>query len=203
MKARYSYFLVALTMVSALIGGAIGAQTVAVADGQGQTALPQNATRFENGPASFSPLVKAVKPAVVNISISGHVQTQQFQGPPGFPEGSPFEQFFRDYFGGRGPDGSPGPFSGPRVWSSPSPEFKAVGSGFIISADGLVVTNNHVIDHADEIEVVLQDGTRYSATIQGRDAKTDLALLKLDTDDELPNVELGSSENAEVGDWVV
>ena len=77
------------------------------------------------------------------------------------------------------------------------------GSGFIISEDGYVVTNNHVIEHAEEIDVVLQDGTRYSAVVQGRDPKTDLALLKVEADQDLPYVELGSSQAAEVGDWVL
>ena len=131
------------------------------------------------GPGSFSELVKTVKPAVVNISITGRApgrSAQPFGGQEfrGFPEGSPFEEFFREYFGNRGSfGGQPGMRE-----RSVAPEFRAVGSGFIISDDGYVVTNNHVIEHAEEIEVVLQDGTRYEATVQGRDPKTDLALAE-------------------------
>jgi serine protease Do len=78
-----------------------------------------------------------------------------------------------------------------------------VGSGFIISPDGYVVTNNHVVEHAAEIGVVLQDGSHYEATVKGRDPKTDLALLKVTTDASLPYVELGDSDSARVGEWVV
>jgi serine protease Do len=158
---------------------------------------PQNAGVFDTPErTSFRELVKAVKPAVVNVSISGHMpgSVPQFR----FPEGSPFEEFFQQYFGqrGLGPNGDMG-------GRGPAPEFHAVGSGFIISPDGLVVTNNHVVDHAEEIDVILQDGKHYSATVKGRDPKTDVALLQLDTDDVVPYVELGNSDDAEVGDWVL
>ena len=194
MKARISWTIVAL--VAALITGALGTQAIALPDPDtDQASMRSSVNVFGAGPESFADLVKAVKPAVVNISISGRSPKrgpQPFRGP-GFPEGSPFSDFFREHFGG--------PNMGGR--SGPAPEFRAVGSGFIISADGLVVTNNHVIEHAEEIDVVLQDGTRYSATVQGRDPKTDLALLQMDADTDLPYVELGSSDDAEVGDWVL
>ncbi len=193
--------LIAAAVVAALTAGAVGSQAIAlpgndepVNAGIVADAGEQNALML--GPASFSELVKAVKPAVVNISISGRTQKHPgFNGPEfrGF-EGSPFDEFFREYFGNRGQ------FQGQR---GPVPEFRAVGSGFIISADGYVVTNNHVIEHAEEIDVVLQDGTRYSAVVQGRDPKTDLALLKVEAEAALPYVELGSSQAAEVGDWVL
>jgi serine protease Do len=78
-----------------------------------------------------------------------------------------------------------------------------LGSGFIISEDGVVITNNHVVQGADEIEIVFQDGKRYPATVTGQDQKSDIAVLKIDTDTPLPYVGFGDSDTAEVGDWVV
>jgi serine protease Do len=194
MKSKHKLFLTTVAVVGVLISGAIGTQAIALPE------QAESATSIVNpGPVSFAGLVRTVKPAVVNISISGHARGPQ--GPQGSPfggpsygQGSPFDEFFREHFGAR-----PEMRGGRRQ----APEFRAVGSGFIISADGQVVTNNHVIEHAEEIDVVLQDGTRYSATVLGRDPKTDLALLQIEGEVDLPFVELGSSENAEVGDWVL
>jgi serine protease Do len=153
---------------------------------------------FRDGPASFSELVERVKPAVVNISTTGKAPAiAGMRGGqhhmPELPEGSPFRELF-PHFGGR--PGQPG-------GGEAEQELRSVGSGFIISADGLVVTNNHVIEHADTIEVILQNGTRYPATVKGRDPKTDLALLDVETEEPLPFVELTKSDDAKVGDWVV
>jgi serine protease Do len=195
--------LIAAAVVAALTAGAVGSQAIALPDDDKPvnaeiTAEPMEQNAYSLGPASFSELVKAVKPAVVNISISGRAPGRHSFGPQEFRgfEGSPFDEFFREYFGNRGQ------FQG-QSRRGPAPEFRAVGSDFIISDDGYVVTNNHVIEHAEEIDVVLQDGSRYSAVVQGRDPKTDLALLKVDADEDLPYVELGSSQAAEVGDWVL
>jgi len=198
--------LIAAAVVAALTAGAVGSQAIALPGERepANAAIVAEAAEqntFSLGPASFSELVKAVKPAVVNISISGRSQGrtgQPFGGQEfrGFPEGSPFDEFFKEYFGNRGQFGG-------QSQRGPAPEFRAVGSGFIVSEDGYVVTNNHVIERAEEIDVVLQDGTRYSAVVQGRDPKTDLALLKVEADEDLPYVVLGSSEAAEVGDWVL
>lgn len=197
MKSRQKNLLVAAAVAAALGIGAVGGQAIALPGGNQEPApldVPQIAPMHQG----FSALVKAVKPAVVNVSISGHAPEMAVPGFR-FPEGSPFEEFFQQYFGSRGPSG-PGQGFPDR---GPAPEFQAVGSGFIISPDGLVVTNNHVIERAEKIDVILQDGKRYSATVQGRDPKTDIALLKVDTDETLPYVELGDSSGAEVGDWVV
>ncbi len=148
----------------------------------------------------FSHLVKAVKPAVVNISTISHAKPSSGNTPHfgnrNAPELEDFmkrffgEEFFGEQFGGR--EGTPR-----------TRETRALGSGFIVSEDGIVVTNNHVIDGADEIEVVFQDGKRYPATIKGTDQKTDIAVLKIDTDRPLPYVSFGDSDTAEVGDWVL
>ncbi len=157
-------------------------------------------TGVQYGPPSFADLAERVEPAVVSITVSGKTDVaakmngQQHQRPQ-FPEGSPFGEFF-EQFRNRAP-GMPGGDN------SAQREFQGVGSGFIISPDGYVVTNNHVVEHATEIGVILQDGTRYEATIKGRDPKTDLALLKVNTDESLPYVELGDSDSARVGEWVV
>lgn len=205
MKARYRKTLLSMAVAAAVAAGAVGGHAIALPDGDSAPAVSQDPSLFTPGPASFSELVKAVKPAVVNISVAGRASGGQ--GVPhggqeyrGFPEGSPFEDFFREYFGNRSPFGTEPQM---RSRQGNAPQFRAVGSGFIISADGYVVTNNHVIEHAEEIDVVLQDGSRYTATVQGRDSKTDLALLKVEADVELPYVLLGSSEAAEVGDWVL
>ena len=112
---------------------------------------------------------------------------------PELPEGSPFGDFFRHFFENmpQSPQGGEG-F-----------EVRGAGSGFIISEDGYIVTNHHVIDDADKIEAVMNDGTRYVATVKGIDSKTDIALLKIDADEPLPYVSFGDSDAAEIGDWVV
>ncbi len=157
-------------------------------------------TGVQYGPPSFADLAERVEPAVVSIAVTGKTDIaagmsgQQYQVPQ-FPEGSPFGDFFKQ-FGGRVP-GMPDAGKGAQS------EFQAVGSGFIISADGYVVTNNHVVEKATEIGVIMNDGSRYEATVKGRDPKTDLALLKIKTDAALPFVKLGDSNSVRVGEWVV
>lgn len=142
----------------------------------------------------FSELVEAVKPTVVNISVTGSVETPR-SGP--FGENMPFDDFFKRFFEGT-PEMMPEQNQTPRVRKT-----TAVGSGFIIDPDGLVVTNHHVIEGADSIEVVLHNGTRFPATIKGTDQRTDLALLKIESDTPLPFTIFGNSDAAKVGDWVV
>ncbi|MEM1075135.1 MAG: Do family serine endopeptidase [Pseudomonadota bacterium] len=138
-------------------------------------------------PASLAPLAEQISPSVVNITTSTNVS--QRTGPQGIvPEGSPFEEFFRDRNNGQ--DGRPRRSS-------------ALGSGFVISGDGYVVTNNHVIDGADEILVEFFNGDELSAEVIGTDPNTDIALLKVESDDPLPFVEFGNSDDARVGDWVI
>ena len=147
----------------------------------------------------FAELVKAVKPAVVNISVTGHVSSRN---PSRRGNGQPeFEEFFKRFFDDL-PEGHPQRPNGDRNQQYER-RTTAVGSGFIIDASGLVVTNHHVIEDADEIEVVFDDGTRIPATLKGADSKTDLALLEIDADQPLPYVVFGDSEAAEVGDWVI
>jgi len=180
-------------LLGALLAGTFGSSAFAVPD---QGADRGTLGQLPGGPPSFSGLVELVKPAVVNISIVGsRAASGQSMPQHQFPQGSPFDDMLRQFFQGR-----PGLQARP---NGPSPQFRAVGSGFIVSADGFVVTNNHVIERAEEIEIVMQDGERYPATVAGRDPKTDLALLKVVADFELPFVQLGDSDAARVGDWVL
>ncbi|HEV2303408.1 MAG TPA: DegQ family serine endoprotease [Stellaceae bacterium] len=153
-------------------------------------------------PASFADLVDKLIPAVVNISTVETLKPEQGGGDrspssqlPQFPPGSPFDQFFHNFFD-RGPSGQSRPEAAPRRASS-------LGSGFIVDPRGYIVTNNHVIAGADQITVILHDDTNLKATLVGRDKKTDIALLKVDAGKALPAVTWGNSEAARVGDWVL
>jgi len=138
---------------------------------------------------NFSDLADKVSPAVVNITTSTVVA--QGTGPsPIVPEGSPFEDFFRE-FRDRSNQGDR-----PRRTS-------ALGSGFVISEDGFVVTNNHVIESADEIIIEFFSGRELEAEVVGTDPKTDIALLKVEAEEPLPYVSFGDSDTARVGEWVM
>ena len=140
-------------------------------------------------PDSFAGLAEDISPAVVNITTSTVVATGANQTPL-VPEGSPFEDFFRE-FRDRSGEGNR-----PRRTS-------ALGSGFVISEDGYIVTNNHVIESADEIIIEFYEGGELEATVIGTDPKTDIALLKVNTDEPLDFVTFGDSDTARVGDWVM
>nr|WP_233712940.1 DegQ family serine endoprotease [Amaricoccus solimangrovi] len=150
-------------------------------------------------PGSFADLAEKLSPAVVDITTTTRV-AQVDRGPrPVLPPGSPFEEFFRDFMDRNGGPGGPGMPPGPR-----GPERStALGSGFIISADGYIVTNNHVIDGADEIRIEFLDGNSLPAKVVGTDTRTDVALLKIDSPDPLPFVHFGDSDKMRVGDWVM
>ena len=161
----------------------------------------------QTAPASFSELAKQVTPAVVAIATERTMPVGPMMGNgeamPGFPENSPFGEFFRRFFDENSPEFRGGPHSDRGQGAPRGPRAQALGSGFIITASGYVVTNNHVVDGADKVTVLLNDGAELAADIVGRDQKTDLALLKVKTDTSLPYVEFGNSDTAEVGDWVM
>ncbi len=142
-------------------------------------------------PDSFADLAEQISPAVVNITTTTTVAATGQQ--PVVPEGSPLEDFFRDFME-RQQQGRPD--QAPRRGS-------ALGSGFIISSDGYIVTNNHVIESADEVIVEFFEGGEAEAEIIGVDPKTDIALLKVDVDEPLTFVPWGDSDVARVGDWVM
>lgn len=141
-------------------------------------------------PEGFADLVEKISPAVVNITTTTTVAAPDPGLNPVVPEGSPFEEFFKNFRNGQGPQGR-------------QRRSQALGSGFIISEDGYIVTNNHVIEGADQITVELFSGRELEATIVGTDPKTDIALLKVESDDPLPYVNFGDSDRARVGDWVM
>ncbi len=141
-------------------------------------------------PDSFADLADKVSPAVVNITTSLVVEAPTGPGPI-VPKGSPFEDFFKDFNDQLGdPD-------------QQSQRSNALGSGFVISADGYIVTNNHVIEGADSIEVEFFSGERLDAKLVGTDLKTDIALLKVESPTPLPFVSFGDSDVMRVGDWVM
>jgi len=139
---------------------------------------------------SFANLVAAVKPAVVNISTTQEVKSSKFQLPEDSPLGDMLQQFL-------GPD-----WQKQFQQQNQQPEH-ALGSGFIIDPSGYIVTNNHVIDDASDIQVTLSDGTTVAAHVVGRDSKTDVALLKIPAPHPLPYLAFGDSRKAHVGDWVI
>ncbi len=141
-------------------------------------------------PGSFADLVEKLSPSVVSIASTTIIENNSQNQIPQFPEGSPFDEFFKDYFD-RDQRRSQRPMTG-------------LGSGFIISDDGIIVTNNHVIEGADEITVILSDETEYTAQLLGRDPKADIAVLKIDPENyKLTSVEWGDSEDMRVGDWSI
>ncbi len=140
-------------------------------------------------PATFADLVDQVGDAVVNITTSAVVAGRQ--GPaPMVPEGSPLEDFFNDFLDRQNPEQAPR-------------RSQALGSGFVISEDGFIVTNNHVIEGADEILIEFRSGITLEAELVGTDPNTDIALLKVEPETSLPHVPFGDSQAMRVGDWVM
>lgn len=152
------------------------------------------------GPEGFSDLAEKVRPAVVNIATEQRVAAGprgpgEFQIPPGL-RGSPFEEFLRRFMQ------PPGQGEGPSE-PGPGPRASALGSGFIIDSSGYVVTNSHVVREAGKVTVTLHDGSKLDARVVGRDDKTDVALVKVETERPLPFVTWGDSDATKVGDWVL
>lgn len=166
----------------------------------GAASMLSSAPAFARGPDGIADIAEKVIDAVVNISTSQTIEANKGGAMPQLPPGSPFEEFFDDFFKNRrGPPGKGGDKSGefqPRKTNS-------LGSGFIVDTAGIVVTNNHVIADADEINVILNDGTKIKAELVGVDKKTDLAVLKFKPPKPLTAVKFGDSDKIRLGDWVV
>ncbi len=178
----------------ALIAGVLsfGVAPGALAASEAQAAAAEASTY--NVPPSFTDIAEQVNPCVVNISTTKVVSGGDMYNFGAPFRGSPFErffggdEFFKHFFGDR-----------------PGREYRqrSLGSGFIISKDGYLFTNNHVIERADEITVRLSNGNEYSAVVKGSDKNTDIALLKIDADEKLPAATLGKSSELRVGEWVM
>jgi serine protease Do len=197
----FLFALLATTMLGASAGAWFATASAAA------SAAPITVSNANPQPG-FAPLVSKVKPAVVQISTisslkqdsaytgdgdsDGQAQPQadDDQAMPGLPP--EFQQLFRNFGGGRG-----------GMNMTPGREQRALGSGFIIDPAGYIVTNNHVVDGAREVSVTLTDGNKYKAKVIGRDAKTDLALVKIDAGHTLPYVAFGDSDGEHEGDWVI
>src|SRR6266403_995583 len=170
------------------------------------TSLLISAPASARGPDGIADVAEKVIDAVVNISTSQTVEAKgggEGRGAmPQLPPGSPFEEFFDDFFKNRrGPGGNSK--GGDRGTDLQPRKTNSLGSGFIIDTSGIVVTNNHVIADADEINVIMNDGTKIKAEIVGIDKKTDLAVLKFKPLRTLTAVKFGDSDKLRLGDWVV
>ena len=153
------------------------------------------------GPENIADVAEQVIDAVVNISTSQKVDAR-ITGMPDLPPGSPMEEFFDEFFKKHRGQGGGGDNGGDDADKTPH-RISSLGSGFIIDPTGLVVTNNHVIADADEINVVLNDGTKLPAQLVGKDSKADLALLRVHTDHPLKAVAFGDSDKLRLGEWVI
>ena len=184
----FSLLLRGMLVAGVLAGGARAQDAQPAPDAQMQGKAPLSVDpgpRFV--PESFAELSERLSPAVVNITTTTTIAEVDQSLRPMLPEGSPFEEFFKN-------------FGDPRQQQRRS---NALGSGFIVSPDGFIVTNNHVIEAADEISVELYHGGNLDAHVVGRDTRTDIALLKVDSQEPLPFVKFGDSDAAHVGDWVL
>ena len=177
--------------------GVAGSQKAVIAQAESESASARVSI------PSFAPLVKRVMPTVVNVAVTQKIKGLGYpgfggsEGQPENPQEGP----------GPGPFGPLDPFEQfRRFFGQPIPrEFKqhGLGSGVIVSPDGYILTNNHVVGSADEINVTLMDKREFKAKVVGKDPKTDLALIKIDAKDPLPAATLGVSATTQVGDWVV
>lgn len=150
---------------------------------------PAHFAHARGAPESFADLAEKISPAVVNITTSAVIEAAS-EDMPRLPEGSPFQDFFDQFQNPNGEGGEPR-------------RSEALGSGFVISEDGYIVTNNHVIEGADEIEIEFFSKERLPAKLIGTDPKTDIALLKVESPTPLPYVSFGDSDLMRVGDWVM
>jgi serine protease Do len=171
-----------------------------------------SAPAMARGPDGIADVAEKVIDAVVNISTSQTLEAKGLGGGEGkgampqLPPGSPFEEFFDDFFKNRrGPGAGPkgGDRGGEKNGELQPRKTNSLGSGFIVDAAGIVVTNNHVIADADEINVIMNDGSKFKAELVGVDKRTDLAVLKFKPTKPLVAVKFGDSDKLRLGEWVV
>lgn len=188
-------------LAAAVVGAGFSASSLYTSGVANADAVKLEAPAYSPG---FADIVEAVSPAVVSVRVKSNIAPVSdrggFRAPPGFenlPPDHPFNRFFREF--DRGDRGERrGERQRPRRAQPVSQ-----GSGFFISGDGFLVTNNHVIENGTEFEIVLNDGTTYGARLIGADPRTDLAVLKVDEGDDFTYVQFGDDNAARVGEWVV
>lgn len=146
------------------------------------------------GPDTIADLVETLQDSVVNISTTQTTKAAAPENLPKLPEGSPFQDFFDEFFKKRGEGGGD---------NAPGRRVQSQGSGFVIDAAGIIVTNNHVIDGAEEITAIFHNGSRLKAELIGKDPKTDVAVLRVKPTKPLQAVKWADSDRARVGDWVL
>lgn len=196
LKARFLAGAAAIAIAASVFAN----QPLGITQALAATSAPQSAALMQRAPAKVSPapdfvdLVQAMKPAVASVRVKAKVgpQLSQMQGQSPL-EGTPFEKFFKQF----------GDDAAPNMPGATRPRMaQGQGSAFFITPDGYLVTNNHVIDNAVEVEIVMDDGTPMQAKVVGTDPKTDIALLKVSGRDDFPYVKLAELVPA-VGSWVV
>src|SRR2546426_1428851 len=190
-KRKGVSILAAVSLTSLLVGAGIGMHLSPLIRGavQNSPRTVQAAESQTNVPSKgildFSPLAKKLRPMVVNISSTR--TAAGVQAPPSpFGGDDPSNEFWKRFFGNPGPSRQ-----------------QSLGSGFVIDRTGYILTNNHVVDDAEKISVKLADGGEFEAKVVGKDPKTDIALIKIDTKENLPVASLGDSDQLEVGEWVL
>ena len=188
-KKRFKIILIALAMAVTILGAGYGVST-AVKNSDTPVSTGSAISEAPMVPANFSDLAEKVRPGVVNIQVVKKVKNVGFRDFPGNPFGG--QNPFGDFFGPFSQGNPPGGF-----------EQRGVGSGFIMSREGYILTNNHVVEEADQIKVKLANGKEYEGKVVGRDPKTDLALVKIEGSSDLQPLNLGNSEDLKVGSWVV
>lgn len=197
MKSIFSHVSNRLTAIA--LGGAIVLAGTAVAFTQKPKAEAFKAPAVDETPipreigghASFAPVVKKVTPGVVKIFTTTKVRNMSYSGPPG----GDMDDFLRRFFGNQMPGRVP-------RRNMEMPRQEGIGSGVVVTKDGYILTNNHVVDGADEVKVALQDGREFTAKVVGRDPKSDVAVIKIDAKN-LPAVTMADSDKVEVGDVVL
>ncbi len=189
-KKHIKTILIALLLVGSVLGFGYGMST-AIKPSSGPAAPAQAVSETPMVPANFTDLAGMVRPGVVNIQVVKKVKNVDF----GF-------RSFRSPFGEKDPFGD---FFGPFLEGNPPRSFeqRGVGSGFVMNREGYILTNNHVVEDADQIKVNLANGKEYDGKVMGRDPKTDLALVKINGASDLHPLQMGNSDDLKVGSWVV
>ena len=198
LNQRLGIGALAVALVVLFLGGLVVAKEMRNSPAAGDAAAPAMPA-VQTVPDSFADLASKLGPSVVNVNVTRMTEGVSWNAPEWFEHG-PFEHFYRRFFDDERRQHRPGHAPGRRPG-----HFRqhGNGSGVIIDAEGHILTNNHVVERAEDVRVTLTDGREYEARVVGRDPKTDLAVLQVDVAEPLPVATLGSSDTLRVGDWVM